>query len=123
MGELQHGDVTARTHLSLKLLMIVIVQVMYFDGIMSTLRHILFLVNPVALVELHTDWEEHCEGMPNEGLFHKVRRAVYTRKIFLLPPAFIAMVLRLVIIWIVIVDSISIILVSREVTDTIWDCL
>jgi len=48
---------------------------------------------------------------------------VYTRKIFLLLPALIAMMLRFIVTYLVIVDSISIILTSKTVKAAIFDCL
>lgn len=116
-------DIHVHAHLSLKLLFIVIVQVMYFDYIMNTSRTILFLLNPLVWVELRTDKKEEWEDVPNAGLFRKTIHMIYTYKVFLLLPALFAMYLRFQITWLVIVDSISIILVGEKVEDTIFDCL
>jgi len=112
-------DVHLHTHLSLKILFIIIVQVMYFDYIMHTLRKILFLLNPAMWVELHIPET----AVPDNVMFAKLYRIIYNHKFWLLSPALIAMLMRFSVTYFVIVDSISIILISRQVTDTIWDCL
>jgi hypothetical protein len=107
---------------------IVIIQVMHFDYIMHTMRKILFLLNPAAWVEVHTDrvdeWEEDSFQLRADSTkFRKTIHLVYTSKIIIFPPAIISMLMRLVVTWMVILDSVSIILTSESVLDTVWDCL
>lgn len=76
----------------------------------------MFLLNPVTWVELHIPYR----GLPENWLIY---RMLFSRKIFMLIPALVAMMMRFHVIYLVVVDSVSVILVSKEVTDTIWDCL
>jgi hypothetical protein len=101
---------------------------MHFDYIMHTMRKILFLLNPAAWVEVHTDkideWDEDSFQLKADSTkFRKTIHMVYTSKIIIFPPAIISLLMRLVITWLVILDSISIILTSESVLDTVWDCL
>jgi len=103
----------------LKFMMIIIVQVIYFDSIMFTLEKMFFLLNPVMWAELHLPSVE----VSGDNLYAKARRVMYTHKVFLLPPAFIAMMARFFVTYLVAVDSVSIILTSPTVKDTIFNCL
>jgi hypothetical protein len=107
---------------------IVIIQVTYFEYVMDACRKILFLLNPAMWVELHTDnideWDEGAFQLRADATkFRNTIHMIYTRKILIFPPVLIAMLMRLLVTWLVIVDSISIILLSSNVLSTIWDCL
>jgi hypothetical protein len=114
-------DPQIEMHKSVKLLMIIITSTIYFDYLIFTIHKIVFLLNPfvwkgIRLRDVDGD-------NTNDSWMKKAIRYMYISRGWMMLPALFALLLRFIITYVVIVDSIGIILTSHTVKDTIFDCL
>lgn len=111
---------TGKLLMSLKMLMVLILQLMNFGYLLSTMRLLVFVSNPLTWIDVihpHSDdWI---------GSYHKgTRWLVFLFKPwFIMPWPFLALHMRLCIGYMVCVDSVSIILVCDTATDVIFNAL
>eukprot|EP00929_Paragymnodinium_shiwhaense_P012209 TRINITY_DN11898_c0_g1_i1.p1 TRINITY_DN11898_c0_g1~~TRINITY_DN11898_c0_g1_i1.p1 ORF type:complete len:507 (-),score=75.43 TRINITY_DN11898_c0_g1_i1:475-1995(-) len=117
--ELDHGDdkwhVKGDILLTMKLVMIVILQLMLFSELIGALKLLVFVVNPFT-------WSDVRRPRRSEMHIRKGLRWLYSAWV-LAPPAILAMIFKLVIAYTVLIDSVSIVLVCDNVKDIIFDSL
>eukprot|EP00929_Paragymnodinium_shiwhaense_P073595 TRINITY_DN3756_c0_g1_i2.p1 TRINITY_DN3756_c0_g1~~TRINITY_DN3756_c0_g1_i2.p1 ORF type:complete len:566 (-),score=94.68 TRINITY_DN3756_c0_g1_i2:117-1775(-) len=115
--------------LTLKLLMVAVLQLMNFQYLLSTMKLLVFAVNPLTWVEIdHTKREDWIPVRETEGNKWVLDAMLYVGKIlvhpiFMSPFAILALIMRLGIGYLVCVDSVSIILLAETVKDSIFNSL
>jgi len=119
VGMSDHPNVLAPT----KLLMIILVQIMCFKYMISSLRLLVFLLNPINWLEIKRpqskDWVPRAF---QKGCIGTIM-GLLSRPFLLAPWAIIGMLLRLIIGYMACVDSMSIILQCDKVQTTIFNAV
>mmetsp|Transcript_102432 Transcript_102432/g.330454 ORF Transcript_102432/g.330454 Transcript_102432/m.330454 type:complete len:463 (-) Transcript_102432:96-1484(-) len=99
--------------LTMKLLMVLVLQLMLFGKLMSTLRNLVFVLNPTTWTDI---------DRPNYYDMKMTGKFAY-RTAFLCPWVVLALLCRFLVIYQVCIDSVSIILMSDSTKDAIFDSL
>jgi len=102
--------------ISMKLLLIVVVQLSFFDNMLMTLRCFVFAINP-------TSWTDVKRIDPDDLRTGRSRLNVLHWSLFLAPFAVLALLAKVLIQYWVSVQSMSIILASDNVKEAVFDAL
>ena len=103
---------------TLKLLMVLILQITQFSEIAQTLRFLVFVLNPLTWVEIaHPTRDEWLSRDSKEW------QKIFFHPAFLVPWPILALFMKFIIGYLVCVDSVSLILSADNVTDAIFNSL